>query len=66
MIYEQMISIYGTVIVNARNKKDAEDKINNILWNLQDKHNHLIEEGLIIGEIDRFSAIKKCKGGKYV
>lgn len=59
MIYEQIVSIYGTICVNAKNREEAESKINNIFWNLRDKHNHLIEEGLIIGEIEKENDIKK-------
>jgi len=59
MHYEQMVSIYGTITVNAETKEEAEDKINNIIWNLKDKHNFLIEEGLIIGDIERESDIKQ-------
>jgi len=59
MKYEQMVTIYGTIIVEAENRKEAEEKINNIIYNLQDKHNHLIEEGLIIGDIDREDDIQE-------
>jgi len=59
MFFEQVVSIYGTITVNAKTKTEAEDKINNIIWNLKDKHDHLIKDDLIIGDIERETDVFK-------
>ncbi|MFQ6052197.1 MAG: hypothetical protein ACE5K4_10970 [Candidatus Hydrothermarchaeota archaeon] len=53
MRFEQLIAIYGTIVVNAKNEEKADEKVNDFIAKLKDKHDHLISTGLIIGDIER-------------
>ena len=54
MRFEQMITIYGTVVVNAENIDEAKKQIESIIDGLPD---NLSIEPLLIGEVEKSSAI---------
>jgi hypothetical protein len=59
MRYEETITLYGTIVVNAKNKKEAEKKIDEIIDKI--KESNLLGENLIIGEVDKEGTIVKMK-----
>lgn len=56
--YEQMVSIYGTIAVNAKNKTEAKENIDKEIEYLKKGFDTELGE-IIIGDIDRESDIYK-------
>jgi len=54
MRFEQLIVLYGTICVNAKNKEESEKKIMEILFKLKDgKFREISDEELLIGDFER-------------
>ena len=65
MRYEQIITLYGTAVVEAESKQEAEDKIQHILDGIKDTDIPIfighIEGKIIIGEYEREDDVKEVK-----
>ena len=61
MIYEQMIAVYGTIVIEAENKEDAQEKIKSILQRgipIRDEANKTYGE-FLIGDFERLEDVRK-------
>ena len=57
MMYQQIITIYATIVVEAGSKEEAQDKIKKIL------HKSIkVEDGeILIGDFEREDEVKEVK-----
>ena len=61
MMYEQMIAVYGTIVIEAENKEDAQEKIKFTLQRgipIRDETNEIYGE-FLIGDFERLEDVRK-------